>query len=152
LRTQTHFRLYRGRPIPFSCFPLPDMFLAGQWVSGPVFKFCVPGHVFGGTEGVGSRFHVLHALTYFRQNRGHRLSFSCFSFPDYFRRYRGCRVPFSCFASPDSFSAIPRSSGPAFHVCAPGHVFGGTEGVESRFDVLRSWTRFRRYRGRQFSF
>jgi hypothetical protein len=32
--------------------------------------------------------------------------------------------------------------------CAPELVFDGTEGVESRFHVLRSRTRFQRYRGR----
>jgi hypothetical protein len=36
--------------------------------------------------------------------------------------------------------------------CAPGLVFGGTEGVESCFDVLRSRTPFRRYRGRRVPF
>jgi hypothetical protein len=34
-----------------------------------------------------------------------------------------------------------------FDVFAPGLVLGGTEGVRSRFHVLRSRTRFRRYRG-----
>jgi hypothetical protein len=36
--------------------------------------------------------------------------------------------------------------------CAPGLVFGANEGVGSRFDVLRSRTLFRRYRGRRVPF
>jgi hypothetical protein len=35
---------------------------------------------------------------------------------------------------------------------APGHIFGGAKGVESRFHVLRSLTRFRWYRGRRSPF
>jgi hypothetical protein len=76
-------------------------------VSGAVLMFCAPGHVFGDTEGVGSRFHVLRSRTHFR-------------------RYRGHRVPFSCFAHPYSFSAIPRASGPVFMFCALGLIFGAT--------------------------
>jgi hypothetical protein len=36
--------------------------------------------------------------------------------------------------------------------CAPVLIFDGTEGVVSRFHVLRSRTHFRRYRGRLFAF
>jgi hypothetical protein len=36
--------------------------------------------------------------------------------------------------------------------CTPGLVFGDNEGVESRFQVLRTRTRFLRYRGRQVPF
>jgi hypothetical protein len=81
--------------------------------------FCAPGLVFGGTEGVRSRFHVLRFLTHFW-------------------RYRGPRVPFSCFALADSFSTVPRASAPVFMFCAPGHVFDSAEGVESCFHVLRA--------------
>jgi hypothetical protein len=80
-----------------------------------------------------SRFHVLRALTYFR-------------------RYLGRRVSFSCFASPDSFSAVPRASSAVFMFCVPVLIFGGTKGVGSRFHVLRSRTRFRRYRRRRVPF
>jgi hypothetical protein len=104
------------------------MFSAEPRASGPVFMFCATGHVFGDTEGVESRFQVLRSLIRFR-------------------RYRGRWVPFSCFALLDSFSAVPRGSGPFFMFCAPGLVFGGTEGFGSLFHVLRSRTRFRRYRG-----
>jgi hypothetical protein len=143
LRARTHFQRYRGRRVPFSCFVRPDSFSAVSRASGPVFKVCAPGLIFsGGAECIGSRSHVLRAPTHFRQ-------------------YRGRRVPFSCFALPDSFSAVPSASGPVFTFCAPGLVFGGTEGagpvfmfcalrlifggtecVGSRFHVLRVLTRF----------
>jgi hypothetical protein len=152
LRARTNFRRYRAFPVPFSCFALPDMFLAIPRASdlffkfcspdsfsavpralAPVFMFCAPKLGFGGIGGVGSRFHVLCARTHFR-------------------RYRGRRVPFSSFARPDLFSAVPRSFGSVFMFCAPRLFFGGTEGVRSRFHVLRSRTQFRRYRGRSVSF
>jgi hypothetical protein len=128
--------------------------------------FCAPGQVFGGTENVGSRFHVLRVGTHFQRNRGRRLPFSCFFIPGVifgsrihvlrartcFRRHRGRQVPFSCFALPDSFSAVLRALGPVFLFCALRLVFGVSEGVGSRFQVLRSWTHFRRYRGRPVPF
>jgi hypothetical protein len=132
-RSRTRFRLYRGRRVPFSCFALSDSFSAMPSASGPVFMFCAPGFVFGGAECVAPRFQVLRARTHFR-------------------RYRGRRVPFSCFALPDSFSAVPRASGPFFMFCAPGLIFGSTEGVGSLFHVLRSRTHFRQYRGRRVPF
>jgi hypothetical protein len=181
LRVRTQFRWYRGRPVPFSCFALPDMFLAVQRASGPVFMFSAPGSVFGGTEGVGSRFHVLQSRTSFRRYGGCRVPFSCFTrldsfsavpralghvfmfcdpgvsiscfaIPDSFWWYRCRPIPFLCFALPDMFLAVQRSSGPVFMFCAPGRLFGGTEGVGSRFHVLRSWTCFRRCRVRRVPF
>jgi hypothetical protein len=117
-RVRTHFRRYRGPRVQFfSCFVCPDSFSAVPMASRPVFMFCASGLVFGGTEGHGSRFHVLRA-----QNL--------------FRRYRARRVPFSCFARPDSFSAVSRVLGPVSMFCAPVLVFGGTEGLESSFHVL----------------
>jgi ABC-type sulfate transport system permease subunit len=47
-----------------------------------------------------------------------------------------------CAAGP--FSAVLRASGLVLMFCAPELVFGGTEGVVSRFHVLRSRTHFRR--------
>jgi hypothetical protein len=88
-------------------------------VSGLVFMICAPKLIFGGTEGVGSHFHVLLSRTHFRL-------------------YRGRRVAFSWFARQDSFSAVPRASAPVFMFFAPGLIFGGTDGVGSRFHVLRS--------------
>jgi hypothetical protein len=101
--------------------------------SGPVFMLCAPGHVFGGAEGVESRFHVLRSRTHFRQYRGHRVSFSR-------------------FARPESFSAVLRVSAPIFMFCAPGLIFGVTEGVKSYFHVLCYRSRFRRYRVRRVPF
>jgi hypothetical protein len=142
LRTRTHFRRYRGRRVPFSCFALQDSFSAVPRASGPffmfcapelifggtrascsVFKFCAPGLIFDGTEGVGSRFHVLRS-------------------PTHFLRYRRRRVPFSCFLLPDSFSAIPRVSGLVFMFCAPGFVFGGAECIGSQSQFLSARTHF----------
>jgi hypothetical protein len=119
LHAQTSFRRYRGRWVPFSYFALPDSFSAVPGASGPVFIFCVPGLIFGGTEGVRSRVHILRTRTRFR-------------------RYRGRQVPFSNFARPDSFSAVPRASSPVFIFFEPGLVSGGTEGAGSRFHVLRA--------------
>jgi hypothetical protein len=165
LRVRTHFRWYRGRPIPLSCFMLPDMFLVVRRASGPVFMFCTLGHVFGDTEGVESRFHILCSRTRFWRYRGCRVPFSYFALPgtvsvvmrasglDFiflrsrtrFRQYRGRRVPFSCFALPNSSSAVLRSTCPVFLFCAPRHVYGGSEAVESNFQALCSRSRFPRY-------
>jgi hypothetical protein len=130
LRSRTRFRRYRGREVPFSCFAFPDIFLVVRKALAPVLMLCAPRLVFDGTVGVGSCFHVLRVRTHFR-------------------RQRGRRVPFSCFALPDSFSAVPRASGPVFMFCASVHVFDGTEGVRSRFHVLRSLTYFWRCGGRR---
>jgi hypothetical protein len=113
------------RPVPFSCFPHQNSFSTVPSSSGPVFMFGATRLVFRGTVGVGSRFHVLRSRTSFW-------------------RYRGRWVPFSCFALPDSFLAVPRASGPIYMFCAPVLVFGGTEGVLSRFHVFRSRTCFLR--------
>jgi hypothetical protein len=133
LRSRTRFRLIRGRRDPFSCFALPNSFSAVTRASVPIFMFCALGHVFNGAECVGSRFHVLPSRTRFR-------------------RCGGRRVPFSCFMLPNSFSAVSGMSGPVFKFCAPGLVFGGAEGVGSRFDVFHRRTRFRRCGGRRVPF
>jgi hypothetical protein len=114
LHSWTRFRRYRGRPIPFSCFSLPDMFYGST-----VFMFCAPGLIFDGTEDVRSCFLILRSLTHFRW-------------------YRGRPIPFSCFSLLDMFLAVPRASGPVFLFCAPGLIFGDTEGVGSLFHVMRS--------------
>jgi hypothetical protein len=85
--------------------------------------FCTLGLDFVGTEGVGFLFHVQRVRTHIR-------------------RYRGRRFPFSCLALKNSFSAGPRAAGTIFMFSKPGLVFGGTEGVGSRFLVLRARTRF----------
>jgi hypothetical protein len=191
LRARTQFRRYRGRRHTFSCFAWSECFSTVPRASCLVFMFCAPGLVFDGTEGVGTRFHVLRGRNSFRRYRGHRVPFSCFACPDSFsavptascpvfmffasglvfggiegvfsrfhvlrsrnrfQRCRGSCVPFSCFTRPDSISAVPRSSAPVFMFCAPKLGFDGTEGVMSRFHVLRARTRFRRYRLRRVPF
>jgi hypothetical protein len=172
LRSRTHFRRYRRCPVPFSCFALPDMFLTVSSASGPVFMFCIPRHVFIGTEGVGSNFHVLRARTCFRRKRGCRVPFLCFARPESFNavtRASGtififCTLGlifdgtedvgshFSCFAHKDSFSAVPRASAPVFKFCILGLVCGGTVGVGSHFHVLRSRTHLRRFRYKRVLF
>jgi hypothetical protein len=86
MHSRTHFRRYRWRHapfsyfalpytfsgcrwcrVPFTCFALPDSFSAVRRASGPVFMFCVPVLVFGGSMGVGSRFHILRPRTRFRR-------------------------------------------------------------------------------------
>jgi hypothetical protein len=133
LRARTHFRCYRGRRV---------------------------------------RFHILRSLTHFRRYRGRRVPFSCFVRSDlfstiprasapfvmflcsrtYFRWSGGCRVPFSYFALPDTFSAVWRALGLDIMFCAPGLVFGGTEGVGFCFYVLRTRTHFLWYRRRRVPF
>jgi hypothetical protein len=114
-------------------FSVPELVFGGTEGVGSCFHVCAPGLVFGGTVGVGSRFLSWRARTRFR-------------------RCRGRRVPFSSLARPYSFSAVPRASGLVFMFCANGLIFGGTVDVGSRFHVLRSRTRFRRYRGRPVPF
>jgi hypothetical protein len=128
LRSGSCFLWCRVRRDPFSCFMRPDSFKEVPRASCLVFMFCASGLVFGGTEGVRSRFHVLRSRI-------------CF------RRYQGRRVPFLSFALPDSFSAVPRASAPVFMFCAPGLVFDSTEGIGSNFHVFRPRPRFRRKRG-----
>jgi hypothetical protein len=108
--------------------------------------FCAPGLIFGGTERVGSRFHVLRSRTHFRRYRGRRVSFSCFALPDSFSTETRRRVPFS------SFPAVLWASCPIFMSCALILNFGGTESVRIGLHVLRTRTHFRRYRGRLVSF
>jgi hypothetical protein len=172
LRSWTHFRRYRGRPIPFSCFARPDLFLVVLRASGPVFKFCTPRLVFGVTEGVGFRFHVLRTHPHFLRYRGRRVPFSCFASPHTFSSVprasglvfvfcapalifggtEGIRSRFHVVARLDSFSSVLRASGPVYMFCALGLIFDGTDGVGSRFHVLIAQTHFRRYRGLPVSF
>jgi hypothetical protein len=84
LRSPTRFCRYRGRRVPFSCFALPGSFSAVPGASGPVFLFCAPRLIIGGTYGVVSRFHVLRARTHFRRYRGRLLPLSCFALPNSF--------------------------------------------------------------------
>jgi hypothetical protein len=114
LRARNHFRWYRGRLVPFSCFVLPNSFSGVPRASHPVFMFCAPRLIFGGAKDVGSRFHVLRSRTRFQRYRGCQSHFHILRGRTYFRRYRVCPVPFSCFVRPNSFWAKPRASGPLF--------------------------------------
>jgi hypothetical protein len=163
LGARTHFRRYRGRRVPFSCFKRPDSFSAVTRASVPVFMFCASGLIFGGTEGIVSRINVLGARTHFRRLRGRRVPFSCFALPDSFSAVARATRPVLFFARPDSFSTVLRAtrhvfifcapglvfgrtstSGPIFMFCAPGLFFEGNEAVRSHFHVLRARSRFRR--------
>jgi hypothetical protein len=152
LSSLTHFRRFRRRPIPFSCFLLRDMFLAVPRASGPFLMFCASRLIFNGTEDVGSHFHVCAPGLVFGGTEDVLSRFHIFRSRTYFWRYRGYQVPFSRFALPNSFSAVPRASGAFFMFCAPELVFGGIEGVVSHFHVLRFQTHFRRYRGHRVPF
>jgi hypothetical protein len=128
----------------FSYFARLDSFSEVPSASGPIVMFCALGLILGGTEGVGSRFHVLRARAHFRRYGGHRVPYSFFVLPRTFSAVRRASsldfifwFPFSCFARPDSFSAVPRASGPIFIFCALVLVFSGIEGIRSRFHVLR---------------
>jgi hypothetical protein len=117
----------------FSRFAVPDLFSAVPRATGTIFMVCVARLIFGGSQGVGSRFHILRSRTRFR-------------------RFRGRRVLFSCFALSDSFPAVSRASGLIFMFCAPGLISGGSEGVGSRLHYLRVRNRFRRVPGRRIPF
>jgi hypothetical protein len=119
--------VFGGTVGPVIMFSLPDTFSAVRRASDTVLKYCALGLVSGGTDGVGSPFQVLRSGTHFW-------------------RCRGRRVPLSYFALPDTFSAVPRASGPVFMFCAPGLIFGGSEGVRTHFHILRSGTSFWLYR------
>jgi hypothetical protein len=91
--------------------------------------FCEPGLVLGGTEGVGSCFHVLRARVSFFMfcapgvvfdgTVGVRSHFHVLRARTRFLLYRGRRVQFSCFALPDSFSTVLSVSGPFFQFALP---------------------------------
>jgi hypothetical protein len=78
---------------------------------GPVFMFCAPRLVFDGTEGIGSRFHVLRSRgldfmfcdpgLVFGGTKGVRSRFHVLRSRTCFWWYRMRWVPFSCFVRPD---------------------------------------------------
>jgi hypothetical protein len=95
--------------------------------------FFAPGHIFGGTEVVGSSFHVLRSRTRFRW-------------------YRGRLVPFSCFAWPDSFFGGTVGVGSRFLDLRAQTSIRQYRGPQVPFKFLQPRTRFRRYRGRRVPF
>jgi hypothetical protein len=153
LRSQSRIRRYRGCRLPFSAFARPESFSVVPRASSPVFIFCAPGLVFDGTEGVGTRFHVLHSRTCFRRYRVRRVQFLIFAIPDSFSAVPRASGPVFIFCAPGLVSAVPRATSPVFMFCAPGFgvprasgpvfmfcaptlVFGGTEGAGSLFFTL----------------
>jgi hypothetical protein len=119
-RSQPHFRRYRGRRFPFSCVERQDSFSAVPRRRVLFSCFALPDSFLAVPRASGTVF-IFCART---------------QFP----RYRERRVPFSCLALPESFPAVTRVSGPVFMFSAPGVVSCGTEGVRSRFHVLRLFT------------
>jgi hypothetical protein len=110
----------------------------GSTENESVLMFCDPGPFFGGTDGVGSHFHVLRALTHFRSYRWRRVPFSCFARPASFLTVSRASCPVFIFCATGLFFGGTEGVGPVFMFCAPGLIFGCTEGVGCRFHVLRS--------------
>jgi hypothetical protein len=131
-RSRTHFRRYRERRVLFSCFVIPNSFSALSRATVPFSCFAL--------------------LDSFRQYRGRCDPFSCFELPDSFSAVPRAPVSFSCFVLPVSFSTVPGALSLVFIFYARELVLGGTVGVGFCFHVLRSRTRFLRYRGVRSSF
>jgi hypothetical protein len=138
LRSQTHFGRYRGRWVSFLCFVLPDSFGVVPRALGPILMFCAPGLIFGGIEGAGSHFHVLHSQTRFGQYRGCRVHFSCYTLMDSIWVVSRAPCPDFMFCVPEPVWAVSGERGLVFMFCAPELVLDGTEGVGSGFHFLRS--------------
>jgi hypothetical protein len=96
---------------------------------GAVSKLCASELILGSIEGDGSGNHVLRSQAHFW-------------------RYQGRYVQFLSFPLQDSFSTILGALSPIFMFSAHRLDFNGTMGVGSNFHVLRSRTRFGRYRRR----
>jgi hypothetical protein len=155
LRAQTHFRRYRGRRVSFSCFALQDSISTVPRASVPVLMFCAPIFVFGGTEGVRTRFYVLRSRSHFRRYRARRVPFSRFARPDSFMAVPRASDPVLIFARPESFLAVPRASGPVFMFCGLRLVFWQYRGCRvpfSFFAVPDSFFAFLRLSGPVFLF
>jgi hypothetical protein len=152
LRSRTHFGRYRGRRAQFSYFVLADSFGAVPRASGPVFMFFTPGLIFGGTDGIGSRFHFLLPNSFSTIPRVSGPVFYVLRSRARFGLKRGRWVPFSSFTLLVLFWTVQRARGPVFMFCAIRIVWCRTKGGGFRFPVLRSLPRFRRYRGRRVPF
>jgi hypothetical protein len=109
--------------------------------------FFSPGLVFGGTEVVVSCFHVLLFRTRFQRYRGGRVPFSYFALLDRFWAVSCAPGPVFMFCAPEPVSLGIEIADPVFMFCTLGLVLGGTVGAGSRFNVLRSRSRFGLYRG-----
>jgi hypothetical protein len=125
LRLQTRFRRYRGRRLPFSCVPLPNLFSTVPRVSSPIFMFCAPELVLYGTK-------------------GHRVRYSCFALPASFSAVPRASGPIFMFCAPrfdfDSNEDVSRARVRRYR------------GRLAPFPVLRSRTHFWWYLGRRVQF
>jgi hypothetical protein len=99
---------------------------------------CAIRLIFGGTEGVGSRFHVLSARTHFRPYLGRPVLISCFALSDMFSAVPSASCRVFLFCAPRMVSAVPKATGPVFNFCAPRVFSRGTESVGTHFHVLRA--------------
>jgi hypothetical protein len=133
LFSQTRFRRYRWRRVPFSCFSRPYSFSAVPRTSSPIFM-------------------CLHARTCFRQYRWLWVPFSCFALPYSFSTVSRPSGPIFMFCASVLVFGGTEGVRSRFMFCAPGLIFDRTESVGSCFHVLRSRNRFRRFRGRRVPF
>jgi hypothetical protein len=113
--------------------------------------FFAPGLISSGIEGVGSTFHVLHSLAHFWWYRGRQAQFSCFTLLGLFSAVTRALSPLFIFRALRLIFSNTEGAMPVLIFYVPGFIFSGTGGVESTFDILRSYTR-RWYRGRQTHF
>jgi hypothetical protein len=116
------------------------------------FRFSTPRPIFGGTEHVGSSFHVCAPDLIFGGTESGGSSFHVLQSRTRFQRYRVRQDQFSRFTLPKTFSTLSRAQSLILMFCAPGPVFDSTERVGFNFHVLRSRTHFWRYRARRVQF
>jgi hypothetical protein len=150
LRSRRYFRLYRGCRVTFSCFVHPDTYSAVARASGPVFMFCAPELIFGGTEGIPSCCPLSDMFLAVPRASGPVITFCAPVL--IFSSVRRVSGPVFMFSTPEHVFGGSEGVGPVFMYCAPVLIFGGTEGVGNHFHILCSRTRFRRYRGCRLSF
>jgi hypothetical protein len=93
--------------------------------------------VFGCTDGVGSRFHVLRSRACFLRYLRRWILFSGYVLPDSFLMVPRASSPVFMFCDPKLVWAATEGAGTHFHVFAPVLIFDGTEGVWSSYYVLR---------------
>jgi hypothetical protein len=149
LRSRNRFPRYRGRRGSFSCFALPNTFLAISRASRIVFMFYAHVIFFGGIEGhqvpfslfalpdslravpsaSGTVFKFCAPELIFDSTEGVGAYFHVLRSRTLIGQYRGRRGSFPSFALTDSFWAVPRPSDPFFLLCAPRLVFDSTEAV-----------------------
>jgi hypothetical protein len=120
LRARTHFRQYRGHPVPFLCFDLPDSFSTEPRASAPISCFSLSGtfSAVRRASGLDLMFCALRLVS--TEPSALAPILMLFRSRTHFRRYKGCRISISCFAGLNSLSAVPRALGPVFMFGLPG--------------------------------